>query len=68
MSYDDSLQKTRLTSKAQIAEAILSLAENGIPFDEWLSALMDRFYVDLDELHEIMALPAIRTNRLGADL
>ncbi|MGC4025742.1 MAG: hypothetical protein QM744_11670 [Mesorhizobium sp.] len=68
MSGDDSLRKTRLISKTQIAEAILSLAEGGIPFDQWLTALTDKFYVDLDELHEIMALPAIRTNHLAPEL
>ncbi|WP_137113836.1 MULTISPECIES: hypothetical protein [Mesorhizobium] len=68
MSVNDEQLKTRLTSKAQIAQAVLKLAESGTPFDEWLTALTNSFYVDLDAFSEIMGLPTIDFEHLVPEL
>lgn len=54
-TYVDTDQpKQRLTSKLEIAQAILRLTEKGVPVDDLLTTLTRSFYIDLDMFNEIL--------------
>ncbi|MCO6052082.1 hypothetical protein NGM99_20045 [Mesorhizobium sp. RP14(2022)] len=49
----DDHQKRRLTEKMDILRAVQTFQEQGMDEAEMLSELLNLFYVDLDEYHEI---------------
>lgn len=49
----DDHQKRRLTEKMEILRAVQMFQEQGMDEAEMLSELLNLFYVDLDEYHEI---------------
>lgn len=56
MLMDTDQPKQRLTSRVQIAQAILQLTDSGVPVDEWLPTLARNFYVDVDTFNEIVSV------------
>ncbi|MBE7185362.1 MAG: hypothetical protein INR68_13265 [Methylobacterium mesophilicum] len=49
----DDHQKRRLTEKMDILRAVQMFREQGMEEADMLSELLNLFYVDLDEYHEI---------------
>ena len=49
----DDHQKRRLTEKMEILRAVQMFQEQGMDEAEMLSELLNLFYVDLDEYHDI---------------
>jgi hypothetical protein len=54
MLVDIDQPKQRLISRLQIAQAILTLTDSGVPLDQWLNTLTRSFYVDLDTFNEVI--------------
>lgn len=54
MLVDIEQPKLRLTSKAQIAQAVYQLTRHSVPVEDWLGILTREFYLDLDQFNEVL--------------
>ena len=62
MFVDIDQPKQRLISRIEIAQAILTLTDNGVPVDQWLSTLTRSFYIDLDAFNDVIGFSTSSRN------